>query len=49
MSAIPHVFGLNEKYRDVGDEGLAAFTLSLPKVNLAKPRKLLNPELSNQT
>ena len=23
--------------------------LSLPKVNLTKPRKLLNPELSNET
>ena len=27
---------------------LATLTLSVPKANLTKPRKLLNPELSNQ-
>ena len=28
---------------------LSSLTLSLPKANLTKPRKLLNPELSNET
>ena len=43
------ILSILEEFKTIEAEENRQLTLSLPKANLTKPRKLLNPALSNET